>query len=129
MSARRRWSTTTTIHHKAYVDNGNKLIAGTEWEGKSLEEIVKGTYDKPTPWPRTGIFNNASQHWNHAQFWEMMGPGERRHADRAGKAAHQVESPSAPSTSLQRESSPPPAPVSSAPAGRGWSRTPMVASK
>ncbi|MCC6007297.1 MAG: superoxide dismutase, partial [Rhodobacteraceae bacterium] len=32
------------IHHKAYVDNGNKLIAGTEWEGKSLEDIVKGTY-------------------------------------------------------------------------------------
>ena len=31
-------------HHKAYVDNGNKLIAGTEWETKSLEDIVKGTY-------------------------------------------------------------------------------------
>ena len=34
------------IHHKAYVDNGNKAIAGTEWEGKSVEEIVKGTYKK-----------------------------------------------------------------------------------
>ena len=34
------------IHHKAYVDNGNKAIAGTEWEGKSVEEIVKGTYQK-----------------------------------------------------------------------------------
>jgi len=33
------------LHHKAYVDNGNKLVAGTEWEGKSLEDIVKGTYD------------------------------------------------------------------------------------
>ena len=32
------------LHHKAYVDKGNELIAGTEWEGKSLEEIVKGTY-------------------------------------------------------------------------------------
>ena len=32
------------LHHKAYVDNGNKLIAGTEWDGKSVEEIVKGTY-------------------------------------------------------------------------------------
>ena len=30
------------IHHKAYVDNGNKLIAGTEWDGKSLEDIVRG---------------------------------------------------------------------------------------
>ena len=62
------------IHHKAYVDNGNKLIAGTEWEGKSLEDIVKGTYDAGAV-AQSGIFNNASQHWNHMQFWEMMGPG------------------------------------------------------
>jgi hypothetical protein len=34
------------LHHKAYVDNGNKLIAGTEWEGKPVEQIVKGTYQK-----------------------------------------------------------------------------------
>ena len=61
------------IHHKAYVDNGNKLIAGTEWEGKSLEEIVKGTYQKGAV-AQSGIFNNASQHWNHTQFWEMMSP-------------------------------------------------------
>ena len=62
------------LHHKAYVDNGNKLIAGTEWEGKSLEEIVTGTYQAGSV-AQNGIFNNASQHWNHAQFWEMMGPG------------------------------------------------------
>ena len=62
------------IHHKAYVDNGNKLIAGTEWEAKSVEEIVVGTYNK-TAVAQSGIFNNASQHWNHAQFWQMMGPG------------------------------------------------------
>ena len=61
------------IHHKAYVDNGNKLIAGTEWEGKSVEEIVKGTYKKDAV-AQNGIFNNASQHWNHTQFWEMMAP-------------------------------------------------------
>ncbi|GAA4216792.1 Fe-Mn family superoxide dismutase [Sagittula marina] len=62
------------IHHKAYVDNGNKLIEGTEWAGKSVEEIVKGTYDANAV-AQSGIFNNASQHWNHSQFWEMMGPG------------------------------------------------------
>ena len=62
------------LHHKAYVDNGNKLIAGTEWEAKSLEEIVAGTYVAGSV-AQNGIFNNASQHWNHAQFWEMMGPG------------------------------------------------------
>jgi Fe-Mn family superoxide dismutase len=64
------------IHHKAYVDNGNKLIAGTEWEGKSLEDIVTGTYQSGAV-AQTGIFNNASQHWNHNAFWEMMGPSGR----------------------------------------------------
>ena len=64
------------IHHKAYVDNGNKLIAGTEWETKSLEEIVKGTYQAGAV-AQSGIFNNASQHWNHNLFWEVMGPGAK----------------------------------------------------
>ena len=62
------------LHHKAYVDNGNKLIEGTEWANKSLEEIIVGTYQAGTV-AQNGIFNNASQHWNHVQFWEMMGPG------------------------------------------------------
>ncbi len=61
------------LHHKAYVDNGNKLIAGTEWEGKSLEDIITGTYNKDAV-AQNGIFNNISQLWNHNQFWEMMGP-------------------------------------------------------
>ncbi|MCY4186360.1 MAG: superoxide dismutase [Rhodobacteraceae bacterium] len=62
------------LHHNAYVENGNKLIAGTEWENKTLEEIVVGTYQSGAV-AQNGIFNNASQHWNHCQFWEMMGPG------------------------------------------------------
>ena len=60
-------------HHKAYVDKLNELIAGTEWEGKSLEDIVRGTYQDGAV-AQNGIFNNASQHWNHTQFWEMMAP-------------------------------------------------------
>ncbi|MGB0959499.1 MAG: superoxide dismutase [Halocynthiibacter sp.] len=64
------------LHHKAYVDNGNKLIAGTEWADKSLEEIIKGTYDASSV-AQNGIFNNISQLWNHNQFWEMMGPKGR----------------------------------------------------
>ena len=60
-------------HHNAYVEKLNELIAGSEWEGKSLEEIVKGTYQKGAV-AQNGIFNNASQHWNHSQFWEMMAP-------------------------------------------------------
>ena len=67
------------IHHKAYVDNGNKLIDGTEWAGKSVEEITVGTYQAGAV-AQNGIFNNASQHWNHVQFWEMMGPGGKKMA-------------------------------------------------
>jgi Fe-Mn family superoxide dismutase len=61
------------LHHKAYVDNGNKLIVGTEWENATLEDIVTGTYAAGSV-AQNGIFNNASQHWNHMQFWEMMSP-------------------------------------------------------
>ena len=61
------------LHHKAYVDNGNKLIAGTEWENKGLDEIVQGTYVAGSV-AQSGIFNNVSQHWNHNLFWEVMGP-------------------------------------------------------
>ena len=61
------------LHHNAYVTNGNAAIAGTEWEGKTLEEIITGTYNA-TSVAQNGIFNNISQLWNHNQFWEMMGP-------------------------------------------------------
>ena len=60
-------------HHQAYVTNGNNLLKGSEWEGKSLEDIVKGTYAAGSV-AQNGIFNNASQHWNHNLFWEVMGP-------------------------------------------------------
>ena len=56
-------------HHKAYVDNGNKLLAGTGLEGKSLEEIVKGSHGK-----NARLFNNAGQHYNHMHFWKWMKP-------------------------------------------------------
>ena len=62
------------LHHKAYVDNGNKLLSGTEWENKDLETIITGTFD-PSAKAQNGIFNNVSQHWNHCEFWKMMGPG------------------------------------------------------
>ena len=73
------------IHHKAYVDNGNKLIEGTAWAGKSVEDIVKGAYDAGAV-AQSGIFNNASQHWNHAQFWEMMAPSGRAMPSKLEKA-------------------------------------------
>lgn len=48
----------TGKHHRAYVDNMNKQIAGTELEGKSLEEIVLASWNKGNPTP---VFNNAAQ--------------------------------------------------------------------
>jgi len=56
-------------HHQAYVTNGNNAIKGTEFEGKSLEEIVKGSFGK-----NAAVFNNAGQHYNHIHFWGWMKP-------------------------------------------------------
>ena len=56
-------------HHKAYVDTGNKLMEGTEFEGKSVEEVVKGSHGV-----NQALFNNAGQHYNHLHFWQWMKP-------------------------------------------------------
>jgi len=56
-------------HHQAYVTNGNKLLEGSGLEGKSLEEIVKGSFGN-----NAGLFNNAAQHYNHLHFWNWMKP-------------------------------------------------------
>ena len=53
-------------HHKAYVDNLNKLIPGTEFENVPLEDIIK----KATG----GVFNNAAQVWNHTFYWNCLSP-------------------------------------------------------
>ncbi len=62
-------------HHLAYVNNGNNAIKGTEWEGKPIEEIIKGSFGK-TP----AIFNNIGQHYNHSLFW-LSYEAERRPRD------------------------------------------------
>ncbi len=59
-------------HHKAYVDNLNKLVADTDLADKSLEEVIKSTYGDAT---KAGIFNNAAQVWNHTFFWNSLKPG------------------------------------------------------
>ena len=59
-------------HHKAYVDNLNKLIAGTPLEAKPLEEIIMSAAGDSS---KIGIFNNAAQVWNHTFFWNCMRPG------------------------------------------------------
>ena len=57
-------------HHQAYVNTGNNLAKGTEWENKPVEEVVKGTFGK-----NPGLFNNAAQHFNHIHFWKWMKKG------------------------------------------------------
>ncbi|XP_011076548.1 superoxide dismutase [Fe], chloroplastic [Sesamum indicum] len=59
-------------HHRAYVDNLNKQIVGTELDTKTLEEIILATYNNGDLLPP---FNNAAQVWNHDFFWESMKPG------------------------------------------------------
>ncbi|MDT8406968.1 MAG: superoxide dismutase [Fe] [Methylococcales bacterium] len=53
-------------HHQTYVTNLNNLVTGTEFAGKSLEEIVKAATG--------GIFNNAAQVWNHTFYWNSLSP-------------------------------------------------------
>ena len=53
-------------HHKAYVDNLNRLIAGTEFADMPLEEIVRKSSGS--------IFNNAAQVWNHTFYWNCLSP-------------------------------------------------------
>jgi superoxide dismutase, Fe-Mn family len=60
-------------HHKAYVDNLNKLVEGkSEFAGKSLEEVIRMTAGKAD---QAGIFNNAAQVWNHSFFWSSLKAG------------------------------------------------------
>jgi superoxide dismutase, Fe-Mn family len=54
-------------HHKAYVDTTNQLIAGTDDENASLEELIMKAEGK--------LFNQAAQVWNHTLYWNSMSPG------------------------------------------------------
>lgn len=58
-------------HYKTYVDNLNKLIAGTPFAEMNLQEIIVATYNKPE---YQAIFNNAGQVFNHEMFWNSMSP-------------------------------------------------------
>ena len=55
-------------HHQAYTTNLKAAIAGTDLEGKSIEEILVACKDKPA------VRNNGGGFWNHNLFWEIMAP-------------------------------------------------------
>ena len=57
-------------HHKTYVENLNKAVAGTKYEDMALEEVIQASFrknDKP-------VYHNAAQAWNHTFFWDSMDP-------------------------------------------------------
>ena len=57
-------------HHQAYVDNLNKALAGTDGEGKTLEQLM----DNISAYP-AAVRNNGGGHYNHTLFWSILGPG------------------------------------------------------
>jgi Fe-Mn family superoxide dismutase len=57
-------------HHQAYTTNLNAAIAGTDLEGKSIEEILQNCKEKPA------VRNNGGGFWNHNLFWEVMAPNK-----------------------------------------------------
>ena len=59
-------------HHKAYVDNLNKLIEGTDLATANLETIIAKVAGDPA---KAGIFNNAAQVWNHTFYWKCLRKG------------------------------------------------------
>ncbi len=68
-------------HHKTYVENVNKLVDGTPWAGKTLEDIIRGA--------EGGIFNNGAQVWNHTFYWNSIGPGKG--GEPRGKVAEAIK--------------------------------------
>ena len=58
-----------TRHHGGYVNKLNAAIKGTEWEGKTIEEILANVSRLPA-----SIRNNGGGHWNHSLFWQVMSP-------------------------------------------------------
>lgn len=58
-----------TKHHAGYVEKLNKAVEGTEWENKSIEDILENVSKLDR-----SVRNNAGGHWNHSFFWEILSP-------------------------------------------------------
>lgn len=69
-------------HHQTYVNNLNNLVPGTEFEGKSLEDIITKSSG--------GVFNNAAQIWNHTFYWNCLTPNAKD--DVSGDLAAAIDS-------------------------------------
>ncbi|MGL5196426.1 MAG: superoxide dismutase [Chroococcales cyanobacterium] len=58
-------------HHAAYVNKYNDMVKGAGMESKSIEEVIKATYNDAS---KAGLFNNAAQAWNHTFYWNCIKP-------------------------------------------------------
>lgn len=63
-------------HHNTYVTKLNDAVSGTEYENKSLEDLVKGYKDLPSD-IQTAVRNNGGGHYNHSFFWEVLSPEQK----------------------------------------------------
>ena len=70
-------------HHAAYVKNLNALIANTQFEKMSLEEIVRNSDGS--------VFNNAAQVWNHTFYWNCLAPANKSKTKPSGKLMKAIE--------------------------------------
>ncbi|HEY0417747.1 MAG TPA: superoxide dismutase [Gaiellaceae bacterium] len=61
-------------HHQAYVDNLNKALEGTEWDGRPIEQVLANLELLPEE-KQTPVRNNGGGHANHSLFWQIMKPG------------------------------------------------------
>jgi superoxide dismutase, Fe-Mn family len=61
------------LHHKAYVDNANAALEGTEWADRPVEQLL-GDLDALPEGKQTVVRNNAGGHANHSLFWQIMSP-------------------------------------------------------
>ena len=61
-------------HHQAYVDNLNKALDGTEWDGRPIEQVL-GTLAELPDDKQAAVRNNGGGHANHSLFWQIMKPG------------------------------------------------------
>jgi superoxide dismutase, Fe-Mn family len=79
-----------TKHHQAYVNNVNAALEkAPEWQGKSLDELMRGINSVPEA-VRTAVRNNGGGHWNHSMFWQIMGPNKG--GEPSGKLAAGIKS-------------------------------------
>jgi superoxide dismutase, Fe-Mn family len=62
-------------HHQAYVDNVNKAIEGTEFDGHPIEQLLGALLDTVPEDKKAAVRNNGGGHANHSLFWQIMKPG------------------------------------------------------